>query len=983
MKLSIAQRLYLGLTIGYVIVITVGILSYFSYQKQIRQAAWVQHTQQVLRTSGSLTQLMTQMENSKRNLFVTDNPRYIFAFDTTVRELKITMTNLMALVHDNPTQRSNAQQIERSLNQVVNYWQQETKVSSQDTALLRQTIRTGTGLMASFTEDIDRFEKLENNLLLEREKRNERSSQQAIAMLFGGLALILVIVSILSYQVYHELTARVKSQRQLKQSLRDMEALNTETSQQNWQLSGLSKINNLLQGQYYADVSKLAAACTAALAELLQIPSAILYRYEEDQRLLVPIGAFAPPTELPPFHRLGVGITGQAAQAKAITEVNNLPPGSHALQSGLGSIQPTSLVLIPLWVDEQLIGLLELIGLTAFDSRQIQLLDLLKHNLGSALQSVMAREHLEELVRQISEQKEELESTQEVLTEQASALAQSSRYKSEFLANMSHELRTPLNSILILANLLAENKDGRLTDKQREYSTIIHKSGSDLLSLINDILDLSKIEAGKIDLNPEEVPVSTLLADMEDLFRHVATERQIHFSVENQVSNDLRIFTDKKRTEQILKNLLSNALKFTPADGKVSLTVKPGERSDKLIFAVKDNGAGIAKEYQSAIFEAFQQADGATNRKYGGTGLGLSISRQLAEQLGGSITLSSELGIGSEFILYLPITGPSVPVKQVAEPPAKLAKAPSINTGALAVQQQLIPDDRHKIQLGDRILLIIEDDENFATILRDFARGKNYQTIVALNGEEGLYCARKYKPAAVLLDIHLPGLSGTEILDTLKRTPELAHIPVHVITSHDDLGHLANEIAGVTIKPFEIGELEAIFERLDVGSVPPPISPTLPEAAPSRAPRSSEPNMAPNTDDSEANQIRLDGSKILLVDDDMRNVYALTAMLEAHGADVTPATNGAEALEQLAANPSIHLVIMDIMMPVMDGYETLQEIRKNPDWSHIPTIAISAKAMAGDRQKAIDAGASDYLTKPIDRNKLLTLLHNWLPQQPD
>lgn len=982
MKLSIAQRLYLGLTVGYLIVITVGVLSYFSYQKQIRQAKWVQHTQQVLRTSGSLTQLMTQMENSKRNLFVTGNPRFVLAFDTTVRELKITMNHLVTLVHDNPVQRSNARQVEESLIQVVDYWQQVSNVAAQDTAVLRQTIRTGTGLMATFNEDIDRFEQLENNLLLERERSNERSSQQAIAMLFGGLALILVIVSILSYQVYHELTARVKSQRQLKQSLRDMEALNTETSQQNWQLSGLSKINNLLQGQYYADVSKLADACTAALAELLQTPSAILYRYEEDQQLLVPIGAYAPPTELPPFHRVGVGITGQAAQAKTITEVNHLPLGDHTLLSGIGSIQPASLVLVPLWVDDQLIGLLELIGLTAFDSRRIQLLDLLKHNLASALQSVMAREHLEALVSQISEQKEELESAQEVLTEQASALEQSSRYKSEFLANMSHELRTPLNSILILANLLAENKDGRLSEKQREYANIIHKSGSDLLSLINDILDLSKIEAGKIDLLPEEVPLSVLLADMEDLFRHVAAERQINFAINNQLSEDQRIFTDKKRTEQILKNLLSNALKFTPANGNVTLTVAPGGRPDELAFAVKDTGTGIAKEYQSAIFEAFQQADGATNRKYGGTGLGLSISRHLAEQLGGGITLSSELGKGSEFILHLPVTGPSVPVRQVTEPSLKSTQITPKNAGALAVQQRLIPDDRHEIQSGDRALLIIEDDENFATILRDFARGKNYRTIVALNGEEGLYCARKYKPAAVLLDIHLPGLSGTEILDTLKRTPELAHIPIHVITSHDDLGHLAKKIAGMTIKPFEIDELDAIFERLDPDSpstAPAPVSSIPAEVVSPALLPSDKLDAAVTAGESLAPTIRLDDSGILLVDDDMRNVYALTAMLEAHGANVIPATNGAEALEQLTANSSIQLILMDIMMPVMDGYETLAAIRKNPSWSSIPVIVISAKAMAGDRQKAIDAGASDYLTKPIDREKLLTLLQNWLP----
>lgn len=973
MKLSIAQRLYLGLATGYIIVAIVGILSYVSYQKQIRQARWVQLTQEIIHTSTSIKQLVIQLEVAKRNLFVTGNPHFNHTFDTTERSLRNTLTHLSVLVPDNSTPRSHVDRIERSVEDVLQYWQNVKFAGASDSVAFRKIIHNSTELITTFNQEIESFEQYENELLVQRNDLNERSSQQAIATLLFGLALILIIVTILSYQVYRELTSRVRSQMDLKQNLQEMEALNAETSQRNWQLSSLSTINNLLQGKYYEDASKLANACTQALAELLQIPSATLYHYVEDAKLLVPIGKFAAPSGAPPHHRLGEGITGQAAVSREITVLNNLAESNLTLQTGIGPIQPKSLVLVPLWADDQLIGLLELIGITEFTHLQLQLLDLLTHNMAGALQSVTTREHLEELVSQISKQKEELEATQETLTEQATALEQSNRYKSEFLANMSHELRTPLNSILILANLLAEDKEGRLTEKQKEYSHIIHKSGSDLLHLINDILDLSKIEAGKIDLFPEEVAISSLLSDMKDLFTPIAEERQIQLKIVNKLEQGLVIFTDKKRVEQILKNLLSNALKFTPAGGEVTCTAEQAKEKDQLAFVVKDNGMGIAEEYQTAIFEAFQQADGATNRQYGGTGLGLSISKNLARRLGGTITLSSALGEGSEFTLLLPkIATPSSRASIVEIPPpsapfsADMTELPSIT-------QQIVHDDRNVITPGDTVLLIIEDDENFATILRDFARRKKYLTIVALTGEEGLHCAQKYKPSAILLDIQLPGLSGTEVLSTLKRKPGLTNIPVHIITSHDDLGHLSEKVSGITVKPFELEELDTIFKTFAKQGPSETLSPKV-----KPAPASVETPISSPTPTDTVSDIRLDGFKILLTDDDMRNVYSLSALLEIYGAEIITASNGQEALEQLSENEGIQLVLMDIMMPVMDGYETIREIRKNPQWDNIPIVAISAKAMPGDRQKALEVGACDYLTKPIDRNLLITLVHKCL-----
>ncbi|MFD2598985.1 response regulator [Sphingobacterium corticis] len=991
MKFSIAQRLYFGLIAGFIIVLTIGVLSYLSYQKQIRQSKWVQHTQEVINTTTSVKQLITQIETNKRNIITNPTTQAKMAFDTTVVSLQNTLKQLDSLVEDNPDATAHVQSILDSTNAFIQIWRDINAPKNfdpnNDTLILLQKIRAGSAKTNALVEELERFKQFEHRLFVDRSNKAEKWAQQSIGILLCGLALILIIVGALSYQVYHELVGRLRTQNKLKRSLKNMENLNAETTRQNWQLTSLSKVNNLLQGQYYEDAQQLAGACTSEIAKLLDAPAAILYSFHEEGQLLQPIGTHATPSEIPTHHYLGTGITGQAALAREATVIDTLPEDYPTLSTGIGSAHPKALILLPLWVDDQLIGLLEVIGFKPFTDIHVQLLNLLAHNMAGALQSVISREHLQELVNQISKQKEELETSQEAVKAQSSALEQSNRYKSEFLANMSHELRTPLNSILILANLLSENMGGQLSEKQKEYSQIIHKSGSDLLHLINDILDLSKIESGKIDLFPEEISVDIITQDMDDFFSHVASEREISFSVEFTSPNDPRIYTDKKRIEQILKNLLSNALKFTTAGGTVSLKSYYNSDSDHFKFVVKDTGKGIPDEYQSVIFEAFQQVDGATNRKFGGTGLGLSISRNLAEQLGGSLTLQSTLGVGSEFTLLLPKIGPTAPIQSLEMKQAVTKPMPA-PASALVTHQDSVEDDRYALEDGNKLkLLIIEDDENFATILRDFARKKNYNAIVALSGEEGLYCARKFAPSAVLLDIHLPGLSGTEIIYTLKRTPNLSNIPIHVITSHDDLGYLQQEIAGITIKPFEFEQLDSIFQSIA------PKSGNLQNAEPTQSkttehtlnrlsiqqPREKQQNNPPSSTIDE-DLLRIDGCRILLTDDDMRNVYALTAMLEALGADVTAASNGEEALDYLSQENDIELILMDIMMPVMDGYETMQHIRKQEKYQEIPIIAVSAKAMAGDRQKAIDAGATEYLTKPINKTELITLIHSCIPK---
>lgn len=985
MKRSISQRLYFGLTVGYIIVITVGVLSYLSYQKQLSRSHLVQHTHEVITTATTVKQLVSQLEVNSRNAFTIDSVVFSRAFDETEEELRAKIVTLLFLVSDNPKAIEQVNSIEYATNDLVAYWRGLKGRYAPGSPQLLNVIRKGTASTKTLSQTIDEFTDYEANLLNERSAVNQRSAQNSITTLLIGLVFILLIVSVLSYQVHHDIRARYKTEAALKRNLEHLEKLHAETFEQNWQLNSLSTMNNLLQGQYHENIRKLAEACTKQLAALLEVPSAILYCYDEDRKQLNAVGQYAAPQHTVDTHELGVGITGQAAKTKEITVINDIPDGEGiVLSAGLQMIHPKSLVLAPLWADDQLVGMLELFGLKAFSPLQLQLLELISHNMASTMQSVLSRDHLEELIAQISKQKEELEATQEVLTEQTTALERSNQYKSEFLANMSHELRTPLNSILILANLLSENKEGQLSKKQMEYSQIIHKSGSDLLHLINDILDLSKIEAGKIELFQEDISISEILTDMEDAFSYVAKERGIDLVVENGVRTIKSLRTDKKRTEQILKNLLSNALKFTDQGGQVILMVKHDMESKEIAFAVKDNGRGISVEYQSVIFEAFKQVDGATNRKYGGTGLGLSISRQLAAQLGGDLVLTrSVIGKGSEFTLTLPVEGTATESWQKVES-KDTGPAVSLAKSALVVSQESVPDDRNEISSDKPTLLIIEDDVNFATILRDFAWGKGYQTIVALTGEEGLYNARKYKPSAILLDIHLPGLSGTEIIYKLKRIPEFAQIPIHVITSHDELGHLAEKISGLTIKPFEISELDAIFENLSLHesksetTISPSEVKTPPLADRAESPagemRPSEQPKVGEDDAPRAINGDLAGTRVLLTDDDMRNLYALTAMLEMYGLEVVPASNGEEALEILSADNEIQVILMDIMMPVMDGYETMKKIRENAKWDHIPVIAISANAMPGDRQKALDAGANEYLTKPVDRELLISTM---------
>ncbi|MEA5582565.1 response regulator [Nodularia harveyana UHCC-0300] len=690
----------------------------------------------------------------------------------------------------------------------------------------------------------------------------------------------------------------------------------------------------------------------------------------------------------------------------------------------------------------------------------------------------------------VARKNQEVERARKSVEEKAEQLALSSQYKSEFLANMSHELRTPLNSLLILAKLLSDNSEGHLTEKQVEYSQTIYSAGTDLLELINDILDLAKIESGNFSLNIEEISFEDLQTSINRSFIQLAQDKGITFAVELADNLPNIIYNDPKRLQQILKNLLANALKFTETGGvKLQIGMSNKTEIPMITFTVSDTGIGIPIEKQKIIFEAFQQADGTTSRKYGGTGLGLSISRELAQLLGGKIELYSQIGEGSTFILYLPLSYAGNPERVATESQIK-EEVLTPSAKLMTIKPDEIIDDRNNIQPGDRILLIVEDDHKFARIFLEIARQQGFKVIVAVESKVGLALAQQFKPDAISLDIQMPDMDGWTMLDCLKRNPETRHIPVHILSaderkqrglqlgaitylqkpiSPEDLNQALTEIKGFidrTVRNLLIIEddpvqAQSIIELIGNGDVHSTAVSTGAEALnilqsqrfdcmvldlglpdmsgleliakikekssllklpiivytgkeltrkeDTQLRRLAETIIIKNVRSPErlldetalflhrvqANlpqqkrqmleQLRqtdpvLAHRKILIIDDDLRNIFAITSFLESYQMEVFFAENGRDGIEILQDNPDINATLIDIMMPEMDGYETTIAIRQQQQFRSLPIIALTAKAMPGDRQKCIEAGASDYITKPVDTEQLLSLLRVWLYQ---
>ncbi|MDB6156139.1 MAG: barA 3, partial [Chthoniobacteraceae bacterium] len=911
----------------------------------------------------------------------------------------------------------------------------------------------------------------------------------------------------------------------------------TERNQeQDWLKTNVAKFTRTLQGQ--RDLFTVGHMLLSELAPLVSAHQGTMYSMtigeggESELQLLA--GYAIRPGQLQRL-AVGDGLVGQCAWEKQRILLTNIPPAYTPIHSSLGGAPPTSVVVLPVLFEGETKAVIELASLHTFTDAHLNFLEQLTQSIGVVLNTIEAtmrtegllqqsqqltgelqagqkelqqtNEELQQKAQQLAEQNaeverknKEIEQARSALEDKAAELALTSKYKSEFLANMSHELRTPLNSILILGQQMAENSAGNLTGRQVDFAKNIYSSGSDLLNLINDILDLSKIESGTVNVEPEEITFSALRDSLERSFRHIAESKNLPFVVEFDTALPSYFTSDFKRLQQIVKNLLSNAFKFT-AQGQVSITVKQVDEgwtsdhpvlkrtSNVIALAISDTGIGIAPEKQRLIFEAFQQADAGTARKYGGTGLGLAISRELASLLGGEIRLTSTPREGSTFTLYLPLhfTGPAPHATAAGSSRLPGSAVEAYALPALHVEEQII-DDRDEVQAGDMTLLVIEDDPHYARVLLGLARDKGFKGLVAMRGQQALSLARQYVPNAITLDIFLPDMLGWTVLNNLKLDPATRHIPVQIISLEEERQHgLSHGAFSYMVKPATTEDLDSAFDRIKSFTTPrvkrllvvednaieqqsiiallehddveivtastgrealdllldkpfdcAVIDLRLPDMngfellGHVQAERSlrdvpivvyTGKDLTPEeekhlkvvaksvvlkdvqsperlldetalflhriiSDLPEAKQKMLErlhgsnealrGQKVLIVDDDARNIFALSIVLENHEMEILSATNGRQAIEIIENEPDLSMVLMDIMMPEMDGYQTMREIRNNSQFRSLPILALTAKAMKGDREKCLEAGASDYIAKPVNTDQLLSLLRVWL-----
>jgi signal transduction histidine kinase/CheY-like chemotaxis protein len=933
--------------------------------------------------------------------------------------------------------------------------------------------------------------------------------------LSGDIKLLTALASISAALTLPPLVPRVesllKTLKLAEERRQQLEVAQQNTAAQTWLKSNVADLSQRLQGQ--RDLASTATIVLSHFCSLVEAQQGVFYWLEQDSdiSMLKLVGSYATQAsaQLKPQLQLGEGLIGQCAIDKKSLLLSDIPSNYIQISSGLGHASPRQLIVLPVLFESEVVAVIELASFQPFSEIALTFLDEASKILGVVLTTIAATARTTELLAQsqaltqelqrqqielqdtncrleeqaeelqtseaqLREQQEELQQTNEQLQElnveleeKAAQLALSSRYKSEFLANMSHELRTPLNSLLILANLLSENRDGNLTAKQVEYSQTIYAAGNDLLELINDILDLAKIESGKLSIALQLISFPNLKIALEQIFQQVASSKGLDFTITLDPHLPSTFTTDPKRLQQILRNLLSNAFKFTQQGSiELSITVE----SSEIAFAVKDTGIGIPAHKQTAIFEAFQQADGTTSRKYGGTGLGLSISRELATLLGGRLTVESQENQGSTFTLYLPIV-------ETVQP------AIAFETGERSMQM-VIADDRASLQPGDAVLLIVEDDLNFAYSLLEIAHQQGFKGLIATHSDIALALLQQFHPVAMMLDVNLPDGNGLSLLNYLRANPQ-RDLPVYVLSGDDHLERslqlgaiaylqkpvtptslneafsilkqfLAERVKQLLIIEDDPTQAQSLYELLKQDQVQIAIARsgvqalemlqsmefdcavldlmlpdrdgfelledikthypalaivvytgkelTIEEEArlkrlaetiiikDARSPERLSDEMMlflhqvqlkavqPQslTQSLQASDAVLVGKKVLIIDDDVRNIFAITSLLEEYEMEVLYAENGRAGLQVLNQNPDINLVLMDIMMPEMDGYDATRAIRAQTRFKLLPIIALTAKAMKDDREQCLAAGASDYITKPLNLDQLISLLRVWL-----
>ena len=1122
----------IGVAAALIFFIASGAIAYFNIQVLRADNQQIMRSHAVITALDELLSTAQDAETGQRGYLLTGAEKYLEPYNNAVANTAPALSTIAGLTRDNPIQQSYLAQVQRHLDAKLAELKETIDLrrnKGQDAALAvvvtdrgkqeMDAVRGGLGLMRQ--EEV----RLRTMRLAEMEGAYRQAWISGLLSGLLGVALTLVVGLLIRR------AARARER-------------------QDWLQAGQVGMAEAMLGD--KTVEQLGDSMLTFLSRFLDSHAAALFKgegahFQLAAELGVPAGA-----ALPTGFSVKEGLLGQVAADGRPIVIHEVPEGYLTIGSALGRDRPRHLLIAPFKADGVVNAVIELGFLHPVDDRMLELFAEVAEAAGVALRSARYRTELQNLLEETQRQAEEmqvqseelrvsneeleeqgralresqvrleqqqveLEQTNTQLEEQAQQLEvqrddltrstasielkareleQASQYKSDFLANMSHELRTPLNSLLILSKLLGDNPHGNLSAEQIKYARTIQSSGNDLLTLINDILDLSKIEAGHVQIRPETLPLQRLIADLRSTFQPIASDRKLQFEVAVAGDCPAALVTDRQRLEQILKNLLSNAFKFTETGGVRLAIDRVGE--DRLAFAVIDSGIGVPEDQQQGIFEAFRQADGTTSRKYGGTGLGLSISKELARLLGGSITLESRPGAGSTFTIVMPLSydpAEVAPRDERAPPPVALPSAPKPAAPRPAPALQDVDDDRDTLTGSRRILLVIEDDQTFAGIVRDLARELGFQCLLAGTAEEALRLAKQFKPSAVVLDVGLPDQSGLTVLDRLKRDDETRHIPIHVISAADHAQTaLSLGAVGYLMKPVKrddladvLGSLEAKLsstlrrvlvveddpvqreavakllasgdvETVSVGtaaecleklreqtfdcmvldlSLPDASGFSLLETLSAQGDHAFPPvivytghDLSPDDEqglrrysnsiiikgaksperlldevslflhqvvsDLPAEQQRmirqarnrdavLEGRRILIVEDDVRNVYSLTNILEPRGAVVQIARNGQEALDALARSAvdpahAIDLVLMDVMMPVMDGLDATRHIRREARWVRLPIIMLTAKAMPDDQERCIDAGANDYMAKPLDVDKLLSLVRVWMPR---
>jgi signal transduction histidine kinase/CheY-like chemotaxis protein/CHASE3 domain sensor protein len=1124
--LPLPPKTLIGFLLAVVAVVIIALLSYQSLQQTMSSGTDLTQSVQVLGRIEALLSTLKDAETGQRGYLLTGEESYLAPYtdakDTLPDDLKI----LRALLGDRPEQRRRLDALE-SLEKLKMAELESTVIARRagkvDAALAIVHTDRGKIYMDRIRVAAEDMEVAERELVATRNRQSQKAATVSLAVTWGGSGVLLLLIAGAAIVASRDFRAR---------------------QSQAWIRAGQMGLSEQMQGDQ--PLERLGNNLLGFLAGFVEAQVGAVYISEGGR--FRRFAAYALPADGGVAEvRPGDGLVGQAANDRRALRIRDVPAGYLPITSGIGTGTPAELVVVPASIDGVVQAVLELGFFGATDTEQRELLSRASESIAVAVRAAKDRQRLEELLQETQQQAEELQAGTEelrvsneeleeqgralkesqanlesqqaeleqinsqleeqaeqlehqtdelskahaVLTARSDELQSANEYKSEFLANMSHELRTPLNSTLILAKLLADNRDGNLTATQVKFAQTITSAGNDLLALINDVLDLSRIEAGKVELTPEHVPVAAAIDGLVKTFQPTADQNRLGFSWSIEPGVPEQIETDPLRLGQILKNLLSNAFKFTE-QGEVALRVFSPQKGS-IAFAVRDTGVGIAPHQQEVIFEAFRQADGSIHRKFGGTGLGLSISRDLAILLGGSVSVQSEPGAGSVFTLTLPATfSPGAPKEERAKisVPAKTPASTAVEKAAPAATE----DDRNAITPGGRVILLVEDDAAFAMILRDLVHEMGFQCVAAASANDGLIAAGQFLPSAIILDVNLPDHSGLGVLDRLKRDPRTRHIPVHMV-SISDYRREAMELGavGYALKPAKREELVEALRRLeakfsqivrrvlvveddvrqresirdllsngdvlitavasagealaqlkdttfdcmvvdlnlpdlsgydllekmskqDEVSFPPVIIYTgrdLTREEEQRLRRYSKsiiikdarsperlldevtlflhqveaklpPEHQQMLKSARNRESTLEGRRVLIVEDDVRNVFALSSVLEPKGITVVIARNGREALDVLSRSSQeparIDLVLMDIMMPEMDGLTAMREIRKRSEWKNLPIIALTAKAMADDHDKSLAAGANDYIAKPLDVEKLLSLVRVWMPK---